>query len=415
MKDAFSLIDKCPITDSGQHFTCFDLGDFPLVNNLFDTKEESINCAKFPLKVNYFTESGLSALSHAVDGDILFKNYLYKSAVNFPYITHCREMFKFVEEIVDLKDNDLIVDIGGNDGTLLASFKEESSGTYQYLNVDPSENLASLSVSKGVPVLTEFFSGSTPSKIGKKAKVITSTNVFQHLKDTNSFADGVKNLLADDGVWVLQFPYWIDTMKTNQFDQIYHEHMYYYTISSLKKLVEKHGLKIINVSKHSIHGGSMRLVMALEESKYSSSRMVDFYLEEELAYDENYYKKWGNGVNSHIEKCKAIISKLKKEGKSIAGFGAAAKGCVFLNAAGLTYQDIDFVIDDTDVKQGKYVPGTGIPIYNRSILKDRKVDYILILAHNFADYIIESLRSEYEGKFLVFLPAIREVSFAELA
>ena len=198
---------KCPITDDTEFYTYFDLGNFPLVNNLAESEEDSLKCQRFPLKVNLFTKSNLSALSHSVDSELLFANYLFKSEINIPYISHCARMFDYISGLVKLNENDLIVDIGGNDGTLLSAFRSASNINLDFLNIDPSKNLVKLSEAKGIPVLNEFFSLSTSKLIAKKAKVITSTNVFQHLRDINSFVQGVNQLLDQKGLWVLEFPY----------------------------------------------------------------------------------------------------------------------------------------------------------------------------------------------------------------
>ena len=399
-------IDKCPITNDSEFHSYFDLGNFPLVNNLSLTREESINCKRFPLKVNYFKKSSLSVLSHSVNSELLFSNYLFKSEVNTPYIEHCNKLYHYISGLIKLNDKDLIVDIGGNDGTLLSVFKAASDLKLNFLNIDPSKNLAQISINKGIPVLNEFFSLETSYIVEKKAKVITSTNVFQHLRDINSFAKGVFNLLDEKGLWVLEFPYWIHDLQTNQFDQIYHEHVYYYSILPLKLMMEKHGFKILRVEEQKIHGGTLRLVMSKIDSHYESDLSVDNFVESETKYDLEYYKNWGLQVNQHLEKCKKIISDIKKENKKIVAFGAAAKGCIFLNASNLTDREIDYIIDDTDIKQGKYMPGTGLKIVSRDNIDFSKIDYILILAHNFSDFIIESFKDNYKGKFITFLPNI---------
>jgi predicted TPR repeat methyltransferase len=398
---------KCPITDDAEFFTYFDLGDFPLVNNLSDSEEDSLNCQKFPLKVNLFTKSNLSALSHSVSSELLFNNYLFKSEINIPYISHCARMFDYISGLVKLNENDLIVDIGGNDGTLLSAFRSASNITLDYLNIDPSKNLVKLSEAKGIPVLNEFFSLNTSKLISKKPKVITSTNVFQHLRDINSFVEGVNHLLDEKGLWVLEFPYWIHDLETNQFDQIYHEHVYFYSIVPLKLMMEKHGLKIIRVEKQVIHGGTLRLVMAKQNSFYEPDLSIIRFVEFENKFDQNYYKKWGLQVSQHLKKCKQIINELKSENKNIVAFGAAAKGCIFLNAINITNKEIDYIIDDTDIKQGKYMPGTGLKIVGRENVDFENIDYILILAHNFSDYIIDSFKESYKGKFILFLPEIK--------
>jgi len=406
MKEIEEII-FCPITNDANYFTYFDLGDFPLVNNLTRTKEESINCQRFPLKVNFFTKSNLSALSHSVSSELLFSNYLFKSEVNIPYIDHCNKLYHYITGLVKLNENDLIVDIGGNDGTLLSVFKSVSNVKLDFLNIDPSKNLTQISIAKGIPVLNEFFSLDSSKLVSNKAKVITSTNVFQHLRDTNSFAEGVYNLLDEKGLWVLEFPYWIHDLQTNQFDQIYHEHVYYYSILPLKLMMEKHGFKIIRVEKQKIHGGTLRLVMSKAMSNYEPDLSIDDFVQSEKLYDLEYYKKWGAQVGEHLDKCKKIILDLKTNNKNIVAFGAAAKGCIFLNAINVTDLEIDYIIDDTDLKQGKYMPGTGLKIVSREGIDFNKIDYILILAHNFSEYIIESFKDTYKGKFITFLPDIK--------
>jgi hypothetical protein len=403
-----SYIKECPVTGHDEQIKYFDLGNIPLVNNLCDTREEALNAERFPLNINYYPASGESSLDFAVDGELLFKNYLFKSEVNIPYVEHCKKMFEFIQEYVKITALTKIVDIGGNDGTLLAAFKEVSEKEINVLNVDPSENLASLSEAKGVPTLTEFFGVNTGDKIGK-VDVVTSTNVFQHLKDINGFAEGVSKILTKHSIWVLEFPYWIHDMKTNQFDQIYHEHMYYHSVTPMKMMMEKHGMKLINVTKQNIHGGTLRLVIAKKESKLTPDITVEAYLQLEKNYGLDYHIKWGDQVQEHIKNSREFIKKIKNSGKTIYGFGAAAKGCIYLNAMGLTDLHLDYIIDDTDLKQDKFVPGTGIKIVSRDILKEKQPDYILILAHNFADYIIESLKESYSGDFIILIPNIKTV------
>jgi hypothetical protein len=405
----YSIINKCPITGDDEQIKYFDLGDIPLVNNLCDTREDSLNAEKYPLNINYYPASGESSLSLAIDGKLLFSHYLFKSEINRPYIKHCEDMFAYIQKYLTINNESQIIDIGGNDGTLLDAFRKVSDKKLNLLNIDPSENLAVLCKEKNIPVLTDFFSYEISTKIYNKADVITSTNVFQHLVDINSFAKGIEHLLKDDGIWVLEFPYWIYNMKTNQFDQIYHEHVFYHSIKPLKMMMKKHGLKIINISEQSIHGGTLRLIIAKEESNLTPDDTIDFYINLEKEFDLQYHLSWGDNVEQHITNSKNFIKGLKQSGKTIYGFGAAAKGCIYLNAMGLDYNDITYIIDDTDLKQGKYIPGTGIEVVSREILKQNPPDYILILAHNFSEYIIHSLNLEYQGKFIILIPSIKEI------
>jgi len=406
MNDYYS-IDTCPITGDSKKIPYFNLGNFPLVNELNNTFEESINCERYPLSINLFPESRLTALSISIDSGKLFSEYLFKSGVNQPYYAHCKKMFNYIKDIIGIDENDLIIDIGGNDGTLLAAFREESDKNLEYLNIDPSENISKLSIERGIPTLVEFFSKETIKLIPKKAKVITSTNVFQHLRDINSFVDGVYGSLQDNGAWVLEFPYWIYDMETNQFDQIYHEHVYYYSVTPLKILMEKHGFRIARIEKQTIHGGTLRLTMVKNTSNITSDNSILKFIDDEKKYDNVYYVNWNKKVRDYLSNCKNIIMNIKKDNKRISAFGASAKGCIFINSLGLTHETIDFIVDDTDIKQGKFMPGTGIKIVNREFMKKNKVDYLIILTHNFSEFIIKSLENEYHGDFITFLPELK--------
>ena len=399
----------CPVTGDREAITYFKLGELPLVNNLCDSQQESLNCVKVPTTLQYFPASKLTALSHFVDSSTLFSHYLYKSSVNTPYISHCRKMFKDIQKQVKLKKGDLIVDIGGNDGTLLRTFKESSKTQLEFLNIDGSENLTQISKEAGIGTLCTFFNTETCLEVNKPAKLITSTNVFQHLQDINSFVEGVKKLLAQDGVWVLEFPYWFHDMETNQFDQIYHEHMYYYLVTPLTKLFSKHGLEVFDIAPQKIHGGTLRLYITHAQSPfYRVKENVQDYIASEDNLTVDYYLNWSSKIYEHITGCKAVLEGLKKAGKTLVGFAASAKGTVFLNAANITNDVLDVVIDDTDLKQGKFIPGTGIQVKSRSEVDFEKIDFVLILSHNFSDYIIRSLKDEgYEGQFIVCLPELK--------
>lgn len=407
-----SQSDSCPITGTSERIKYFSLGQMPLVNNLADTFEESLNCKKIPLELNYFTESKLTALTTFVDSESLFGNYLYKSGVNTPYISHSRKMFKDIQKLLQLEEQDLIVDIGGNDGTLLKTFRETSKIPLHYLNIDGSKNITQYSKEQGIDTLCEFFSEETPARIKRLAKIIVSTNVFQHLQDTNSFVKGIKSLLELDGVWVLEFPYWLHDMKTKQFDQVYHEHMYYYTVTPLEAMMKKHGLEVLQVVPQKIHGGTLRLIIGHQtRNQHLKDGSVETYLKKESKLTPKFYQQWGSKIKQYLVSCENELKYLKSKGKTLVGFAASAKGCIFLNSAGIDNRVLDFIIDDTDIKQGKYMPGTGLQIKGRGDVDFEQIDYILILSHNFSDHIVRSLKDEgYKGKFIVCLPTYKVLS-----
>ena len=405
----YNLIQKCPITGDSERTTYLDLGLMPLVNNLNNTKEESLNCFRYPLAVNLFEKSKLSTLTVEVDPNILYDHYLYKSGVSQPYIDHCEEMFSFVNSYLFLNDHDKILDIGGNDGTLLKTFLNKKP-SLEVLNIDASENLTIESKKNGINSINAFWNDKLAKKLETKFKLITTTNCFQHTLPIESFVHGISLSLEKFGIWCLEFPYWKSSIETNQFDQVYHEHIYYYLVKPLSILFNKYDLQIIKAIKYPIHGGTMRLLISHKGELGKSFQTCDSVQKiiDQETYNIEDYIKWGKEVKSNITKSKDYILSLKDKGVRIAGFGAAAKGCTYLNASGIDYTMIDYIIDDTNIKQGKFVPGTGIEICSRDRLKTNPVDYIIILAHNFSDYIIKLLRQDgYKGKFILFLPTIK--------
>lgn len=403
--NTITKVTHCPISNESERFTYIDFGEMPLVNNLCDTKEESINCKKYQLAVQYFLKSKLSCLTENIDPNLMFSEYSYKSGVVKAYAEHCNEMFSFIDLYMNLKENDKVLDIGGNDGTLLKTFLNNKS-YLDVLNVDASENLTKLSEQKGIPTYNAFWGTETAKKLNKKFKLITSTNVFQHTPPIKDFVEAISMSLDEYGIWCLEFPYWKTNMETKQYDQIYHEHVYYYLLEPLTELFNNFDLEIINITKQPIHGGSLRLLIS-KKDKHIVSDNVKLIMTDEQKLSKKYYKEWGNIIHNHISECNLFLKKLKSENNIIVGFGAAAKGCIFLNTAKIDDTIINVVIDDTDLKQNKYIPGTGIQIKSREYLKKNKIDYILILAHNFKDVIIKNLKKDgYTGKFIVLFPTI---------
>ncbi len=376
----FSRLTDCPITNDKDPIEYFSLGEIPLVNNLSTTLEESLNADRYPLNLLYFKDSGLTCLDCIVDPEILFKNYLFKTSVNKPYLEHCKEMYSTLERF-NSKSNLNFCDIGGNDGSLLQVFKKmaQNDSNY-YLNIDPSENLTKICQENGIDTVCDFFGLEVAENIQTKFDFVVSTNVFQHLQNINSFISGIKLILSENGVWILEFPYWIHDMSTNQFDQIYHEHIYYYSIKPLNILFEKHGLKILSVVSQKIHGGTLRVYISKEDSIHVPDGTLEKYLELEREFDLNRHQEWSRNVKIHIQQSKDFIMDLKANGSKIYGFGAAAKGCVYLNSMKIGNDVIEVIIDDTDLKQDKFVPGIGVQVKSREFLKQNKPDYILILA-----------------------------------
>lgn len=352
---------------------------------------------RFPLKA-IVKEDLTIHLDYAVDPEILYKHYLYRSGVSQPYIDHCKQLYKSLYHL----NLSTVIDVGGNDGTLLNAFREAStesefwSGTKptRFINVDMGQNLREVNEQAG----NEFVCGQFNDQMDlPKANLIVSTNVFQHTKDVHAFMRGIVKFL--DGVWVLEFPYTLETIVTGQFDQFYHEHYYYWLISPLEKLFEEYGLKILHYSFQSIHGGTMRLWMTNKDPSGPAVDLSAIKKKEQEAIGLCNFDQTIADLRSYFDR----ILTTKELGR-ICFFGAAAKGCVFLNALDLNINTMGktVVVDDTVEKQGLYVPGTGFRVVDRSALKD--YDTVIILAHNFADYIEASLRKDFDGRIMTLLP-----------
>lgn len=383
--------------------TLLDLIDQPLVNNLCDSASAALQADRYPLKAVYQEDLTIH-LDIEVRPEKLYENYLYRSGVSEPYIKHCEEIYYSVHHLC----LDTIIDIGGNDGTLLKTFRKAAeentfwSGTKpkRLINVDASESFRSINEEAGIEYCKGFFNENMDLP---KANLIVSTNVFQHTKDIYSFLRGIAKHL--DGVWILEFPYTLTTLSTLQFDQFYHEHYYYWLITPLEKLFAQYGLRIIHIAESAIHGGSMRLWITNKSAAAPTVHSkIDEYKNKEARID---FAGFNNQCCKLMHESKQFISSLK--GRT-AFFGAAAKGVVFLNALNLTSEEMSnsYVIDDTQGKQGKYVPGAGFKIASRDRLYHDPVDNIVILAHNFAPYIANTLKAKFNGNIYTCLPTIQE-------
>lgn len=370
----------------------FDLGPMPLVNNLHESAESSRRARRYPL--NVVLDGDLTAhLDYQVPPQEMYQTYFYRSAVNAPYVEHCRQMWR---EVAHLKPR-RVIDIGGNDGSLLAAFQSQSTHKLDLVNVDASASVAAENAAKGIDYHNAFWGD---VDVGK-ADVITSTNVFQHTADVRKFLGGIKRHL--DGVWILEFPYFLTTLLSGQFDQIYHEHYYYWLVTPLQRLFREHGLTIVSISEVAMHGGSLRIIST--NKPVDDEGVARQWIEREAQYD---YSAWGERMRKKIAADRAFLESLATS-STLAAFGAAAKGCVYLNAVGC-HDLFKYVVDDTPQKQGKFVPGTSLEVVPRERLLAEQPDVLLVLAHNFRQHIARSLEGAFRGRIITMLPQVEEVA-----
>lgn len=392
-----------------------DLGLMPLANNLEITSLRAKEKERFPLQVMFCEDCGLSQLSVVIDPEKMFSYYTYESAINAGYVKHCYEMCLDLQKRY-LKDDGIFhIDIAGNDGTLLLqaikAYKEWGKDGYEVLNVDPAANLTAIAEQKGIESLTDFWSLEIAKKIVDthgQANLITATNVFAHVDNVNGFLQAAKFALRVDGILVLEFPYLVDFIEGVEFDTIYFEHLSYFSVLPLNRICSDLGLKITNVERQTIHGGTIRVTITDQNSTIPVEQAVFDYVDGEFrnGYAEfKKYSKWSDAIKNLVETFSSNILKLKKEGYKIAAFAASAKGNTLLNSARINTDLIDFIADETPSKIGKFSPGTGIPIVNKQEILKSNPDYIVILSWNFQKDIIEKLKAMgFKGKFIIPIP-----------
>ncbi|MDH3275800.1 MAG: class I SAM-dependent methyltransferase [Gammaproteobacteria bacterium] len=405
-------ITHCRICGGDKLVKYLDLGMMPLANNLADSAAAAKAMQRYPMQVLYCRDCSLSQLSVVIDPRELFSKYAYRSSIGRGYLDHCRTMARSVRDSPGLQPGDLVVDIAGNDGALLSVFKNELG--VRVINVDPAKNLVEIAAAAGVPTITSFWGADVARQVVSeygRPKLITATNVFAHVDNVRDFVAAAKDCLDDDGALMLEFPYGVDFIEHREFDTIYFEHLSYILIGPTKRLTEDVDMQLFDVQKQEIHGGSVRVFIGKQNAHEVCPSVAEFIAKEAAGgyHDVAVYENWKREIRALIDDLVSQISKLKKGGAKIAGFAASAKGNTLLNACRFDASTIDYIVDDTPEKIGRFSPGTGIPIVDRTVLANDPPDYLVILAWNFAREIIDST-AEYSGaggKYIIPIPAFK--------
>ncbi len=415
---SYKQIDKCRVCGNKNLRTVLNLGSM-FLTGIFPLPGEMVESSPLEL-VKCFPENeeneicGLVQLRHTYDLNTLYGDtYGYRSGLNASMVKHLQGIVKEIEERVILKDNDLVVDIASNDGVLLGAYKNNN---LQLVGIDPSVKKFGEFYKPQISKFAEFFSsGIIKKNFSQKAKIITSIAMFYDLEDPMKFVSEVKEVLAEDGIWVLEQSYLPLMISQNSYDTICHEHLEYYALRQINWIVNKNGLKIIDVSFNRANGGSFRVSVVHRNSEYNvdeqkTSSLLD--KEKQDGFNEwKIYENFANESNKRREELVGFLQKLKNEGKTIFGYGASTKGNVVLQFCNLSPALLSYIAEVNSYKFGRTTPGTNIPIISEAEAKKMRPDYFLVLPWHFKDNIIER-ESEYlqSGGHLIFpLPKIEVV------
>ncbi len=324
-------------------------------------------------------------------------------------VRHFDELAEAASRRVNLESGDLVVDIGSNDGTLLKAFQAQGA---IILGIDPATNLATLANEQGVPTINEFFTKKLAVFLSEQygsAKIISATNVVAHVDDLHDFFEGINVLLDDEGQFVMEFPYLVDLIKGREFDTIYHEHLSYLSINPLLRLLRQHELNLVSPELTEVHGGSMRVYAT--KGKATNDKDIQRFVDNEIRegmLDGETYLDFQRGVARIRDDLNKQLYNLRSLDMTIAGYGASAKGNVLLNYCRIGRETISFIVDSIPHKQGKFTPGSHIPVLPENQLLVRQPDVTILLAWNFADEIVAK-QTEYMakgGKFVRPIPTL---------
>jgi SAM-dependent methyltransferase len=390
---------------SGSTLTTFlDLGSQPIANALLEERQLGEPEPRFPLELAFCHDCGLVQVTETIPPDVLFgRDYPYYSSFSPALVAHSRDHVRGILAEGALGPGSLVLEVGSNDGYLLGNFIEAG---IPVLGIDPAAGPVAAARKRGVPTLQAFFGTELARKLaaeGKRADVIFANNVAAHVDQINDFIEGFAILLKDDGFARLEVAYLRDMIEKCEFDTVYHEHLFYWSIAAMERLVARHGLHLNDAERIPIHGGSIRLTTSKKPGQ--SERLMGLLAEEASLGmgDLSYYLSFAGHVEQLRQTLHASVRQMRSEGARLAAYGAAAKGATLLNYMKFETGVVEYVVDRNPAKVGKYLPGVRVPIRPVETLTLDRPDYVLVLAWNFATEIIEQ-NQEYSrlgGRFIL--------------
>jgi SAM-dependent methyltransferase len=404
-----TTIETCRSCGSDRLEIFLDLGELPLPDALVSAEELEAPEARYPLDVAFCPDCSLVQIRQEVPPEQLFvHNNLYFSSFSSGLLAHCRDHALNLIETRSLGADSLVVEIASNDGYMLKNFVEHGVPA---LGIDPGPPQAAAAMAAGVPTLEEFFDADLARHLrdeGHQADVIIANNVMAHTPTLNSFVEGLSILLAEDGIATIENTYVKDLIDHCEFDTIYHEHFSYFSCTAVDALMRRHGLKLLAVDHFpTLQGGSLRWTVGRGEVQASALEFLAAERDQGLT-EFGYYREFGQRVEGIRRDLRALLTRLREEGRSVAGYGAAAKGSTLLNFTGVDGELLDYVVDRNVHKHGLHMPGVHVPIHAPEKLLEEQPDYVLLVAWNYRDEVVRQQAEYLErgGRFIVPVPAV---------
>jgi SAM-dependent methyltransferase len=403
--------EPCIVCGSERIEVVLDLGETALANKFIPEEETHKPEPFFPLVVGFCHDCGHVQLTEHVPPSAMFEDYLYVSSASDTLKEHLYDLSDVVVERYSLGPDDLVIDIGCNDGTLLKGFKRHG---VRALGVDPAKNLAELFGDAEIDRYTGFFDSQSAGEILDRwgpASAITATNTFPHIPALRDFVKGIETVLAPGGVFTIEAHYLVDLLDQVAFDTVYHEHVSYWALGPMRKLFADHGLEVVNVERLPLHHGQLRaFVQRKGEGEVQPSVEELLAKERELGIDDiETYRRFAERTQGIKDDLRRTLSELRAGGARVAGYGAPAKGNTLLGFLELGPDDLDYIADRSKLKQGLFTPGTHIPVVPPERLLEDQPEYVVLLAWNFADEVMEQ-QAEYRnrgGRFILPVPEVR--------
>lgn len=399
---------ECRICKGANLRKFLSLGDQPHCNRFLREEDLDTQEAYYPLDMYFCQDCGLVQLGYVVPPEVMFRDYPYVSGTTVTLTNHFHQLAQHIVGRFDLPPGSGIVDIGSNDGTFLKGFKKLGM---RVLGVDPAINIAKIANEAGIETIPEFFGREIAERIVTergKMTVLTAAGVFYHIPDLDGVVEGVKMLLADDGIFVVQANYLLDMLEKTSFDNIYHEHLHYYSLKPLTVLFRRFDMEVFHVERHPIHGGSI-IAYVRKGISPTTEESVDalLALEEERGLSRlETYHQFALKVGRVREKLLATLEDLKGKGKRIAAYGAPAKGNTMLNYCQIGPDLLEYAVEKNPLKAGLFTPGTHIPVISEDEASQNQPDYYLVLPWNFLDEFLQKEKGfrDRGGRFIVPIP-----------